>query len=131
MVKIVLDTNLLIAARWNKISQSNAILDMCISGLLQAGYTSEVKKENLHILSKVRAPKDYMFKILKFYETATQVTSTKKISASIDDADNRFLEAAKAFDADYLISNDHHLLDLKEYCGIKILKPSDFTKIIV
>jgi len=45
-----------------------------------------------------------------------------------DDADNRVLECALEGDADFIISGDHHLLDLGEFRGIPILRASDFLE---
>ncbi len=128
MVTIVLDTNSLIAARWNRRSSSLKIIQKCIAGEITVAYTSQVKDENLLILSKVKAPADYMDLIERFYGGGILVESKGRIKASIDDSDNRFLEAAVAADADYVISNDSHLLDLKEHDGIRILRPSEFIR---
>ncbi len=125
---IVIDTNLIIAARWNPRSSSSRIIDMVLKGDIDAVYTSEIKNENLHILEKVKPPKDYLDKILKFYRISKKVTSDRRINASPDKADNRFLEAAVAGNADYIISSDKHLLDIGEFEGIRILKPSFFEK---
>ncbi len=122
-----MDTNLLIAGRWNKRSSSLKILDLCIEGTFKPVYTKEIKEENLYILKKVKPPEEFMDKIKEFYRKGDRVKSPKKkIHASEDESDNRFLEAAVAGDADYVISNDHHLLDLKEYDGIRILRPGQF-----
>jgi uncharacterized protein len=43
-----------------------------------------------------------------------------------DDGDNRVLECAVEGHADVIVSGDHHLLDLKEYAGIAILRPAEF-----
>jgi len=40
--------------------------------------------------------------------------------------DNRILECAAAAEAHYLITGDHHLLELGSYRRTKILTPSDF-----
>ena len=45
---------------------------------------------------------------------------------SADPTDNIFLECAVAGKADYIISGDKHLLDLKSYQGIPIVKARDF-----
>lgn len=45
-------------------------------------------------------------------------------------ADNIFIETAIEGNAEYIISQDKHLLDIKEYQGIKIIKPEEFLKII-
>jgi len=130
MTTVVIDTNLIIAGRWNPRSSSKRIIDGVLRGEIDAVYTSEIKNENLHILEKVKPPKDYLDKILKFYRLSKKVTSDRRINASPDKADNRFIEAAVAGKADYIISSDRHLLDLKEFESIMILKPGDFERAI-
>ena len=43
-----------------------------------------------------------------------------------DDADNRILECAVEGHADWIVSGDHHLLGLKEFRGIPIVRVSEF-----
>ena len=45
-----------------------------------------------------------------------------------DTSDDKFLEAAVAGNASYIISGDKHLLKLSEFQGIRILKPKDFVQ---
>jgi len=45
-----------------------------------------------------------------------------------DPSDDKFLEAAVAGNASYIISGDKHLLKLSEFQGIRILKPKDFVQ---
>ena len=45
-----------------------------------------------------------------------------------DPSDDKFLEAAMAGNASYIISGDKHLLKLSEFQGIQILKPKDFVQ---
>ena len=45
---------------------------------------------------------------------------------SDDPSDNKYLACAHEGEADYIVSGDHHLLDLKSYKGIKILKAKPF-----
>jgi putative PIN family toxin of toxin-antitoxin system len=45
-----------------------------------------------------------------------------------DPSDDKFLEAAVAGKASYIISGDKHLVKLSEYQGIQILKPRDFVQ---
>lgn len=44
--------------------------------------------------------------------------------------DNKFLDAAVAGKAQYIVSGDKHLLNLKNFKGIKIIKSVDFLNII-
>jgi len=43
-----------------------------------------------------------------------------------DPADDRVLEAARAFDADVIVSGDRHLLDLGTWSEIEIISPAEF-----
>ncbi len=45
-----------------------------------------------------------------------------------DPSDDKFLEAAVAGEARYIVSGDKHLLKLSVFQGIKILKPRDFIQ---
>lgn len=44
--------------------------------------------------------------------------------------DNRILECAVKAKADIIVSGDAHLLNLKEYKGIRILKPAQFLALL-
>ena len=43
-----------------------------------------------------------------------------------DPEDNKYLSAAVEGKADFIVSGDHHLKDLKTFHGIRILDPSTF-----
>lgn len=45
-----------------------------------------------------------------------------------DPSDDKFLEAAVAGKAPYIVSGDKHLLKLSVFQGIQILKPKDFVQ---
>jgi uncharacterized protein len=47
-----------------------------------------------------------------------------------DPDDDKFLEAAVAATADYVVSGDAALLRLKGYRGIGIVKPAEFLKLL-
>ena len=55
------------------------------------------------------------------------VEVTKRVQAVPNDPeDDKFIECAISCNADYIVSGDRHLLNLKEYAGIRILKASEF-----
>jgi uncharacterized protein len=59
-------------------------------------------------------------------ENSIIVEPTIKLDVIKDDPDdNKFLEAGVTGKVDFIISQDKHLLKLKEYEGIKILTPED------
>ena len=47
-----------------------------------------------------------------------------------DPKDDKFIYAAIEGGANYIVSGDHHLLNIKEYKGIKIVTPASFLKIL-
>lgn len=63
-------------------------------------------------------------------EAADVVDPKTKISVISDEPDNRILECAVKAQANFIISGDSHLLDLKEYKGIHILKPAQFLTLL-
>ncbi len=47
-----------------------------------------------------------------------------------DPEDNKFIACAVEGDADYIVSGDEHLLDLKHYKSIQIVDARAFLKIL-
>ncbi len=47
-----------------------------------------------------------------------------------DPSDTKFLECALEGQANFIVSGDHHLLDLKSYQGIEIVRVSEFLLIL-
>jgi putative PIN family toxin of toxin-antitoxin system len=75
---------------------------------------------------------DEIAEFLAAVRQEAEVTSpTRQIDVIGDDpADNRVLEAAVSAQADYIVSGDHHLLDLKTYEGVEIVTPARFVAIL-
>lgn len=64
--------------------------------------------------------------ILPFFEV---VSVQEEISGSCRDADdNKFLACAVSAAADYIVSGDKDLCDMRMYKSIKVIKVSDFLK---
>lgn len=57
---------------------------------------------------------------------AVPVDPEHTLHVVVDEPDNRVLEAAVAGTAAYVISGDHHLLELGTFEGIQILTPAAF-----
>jgi len=56
-------------------------------------------------------------------EPDTQVQVVKN-----DPSDDKFIEAGIAGKADFIVSQDKHLLKIKSYRGVNILNPEEFLK---
>jgi uncharacterized protein len=47
-----------------------------------------------------------------------------------DPSDDRYIECAIEGEATYIVSGDHHLLDLEAYEGTEIVSPREFIKLL-
>jgi putative PIN family toxin of toxin-antitoxin system len=66
-----------------------------------------------------------------FIELATMVEPAEQVSVVRDDPDDdKFLEAAIAGEAEFIVSGDHHLLQLRTYRGIRIVTPATFLVLL-
>ena len=126
---MVLDTNIFIAAYFNRKSASARIIDLCLENKLELIFSSRLRKEVRLILKNVRAEREFQKRIQSLFMNASRIRPTQKIfTVKEDPEDNKFLECALEGKADYLITSDRHLLELGEFAQTKICKPTQFLK---
>ena len=64
-------------------------------------------------------------------EKSILVIPKRKVNVVKDDSDdNKFIEAALEGKADYIVTQDRHLLNIKEFEGIKMVTPKEFLRIL-
>ncbi len=130
LLNVVLDTNVFIAAYFNRKSASARIIDLCFKNEHELIFSSRIRKEAELILKNVRAEKEFQERIRELFTNACQVRPTQKVFAIKEDPDdNKFLECALEGKADYLITSDRHLLELGEFGQTKICKPTQFFEL--
>lgn len=129
--KLVLDTNLFVAAHFKKKSASVKIIDLCLMNKFKVYFSESIFKELVFILKNIRAPREYKEKIFELFEKATSIKPKRVWLVEDDPDDNKFLGTAWAAGANYLLTSDKHLLKIKEFKETKILKPIDFLKNVV
>lgn len=131
-MKIVIDTNIYISAIfWG--GKPREIVDLGRSEKILIFTSSAIENELAEKLStKFGLAEDEVKNILLDFSTFTIPTAVSiHVEAVSDDPeDNKFIECAITCDADYIVSGDGHLLSLKEYAGIKILKASEFLAML-
>jgi len=128
VTRIVLDTNVLVAAAYAAVSASRRIVDACIDGQLTAVASAAVKREYEFILGRaVRKPgyQDRLAVLLQRLELAKPVETPRIVPEDPDD--DKFLAAAVAGNAEWLITNDRHLLELDPYREIRIVPSGVFA----
>ncbi len=130
-ITVILDTNVFVAAYWAKSSASARLVRACLRGDMQAQYSEEVKREVIRVLRTIRMPESYFMHLEPFWERAVRVkgTSVDPIR-SADPQDQKFLEAAAGGEADFLVSNDDHLLSIRYVGRTEILTPGSLSRIL-
>ncbi|MBS3132184.1 putative toxin-antitoxin system toxin component, PIN family [Candidatus Woesearchaeota archaeon] len=131
-MKVVLDTNIFISGIFWK-GSSNKV----ITNWREEKFTLVTSLEAISEIIKVL--KDFKIKLSDemikewvdlIVRNSMIVDPKEKIEAVKDDPkDNIFIETAVVGNADYIISQDNHLLKLKDFGGIKIITPEEFDKI--
>ena len=136
-MNITVDTNVLISATfWS--GDSNKIIELVENGKLTLVLSKEIVQEFSEVLNYEEIQNKIKNKNLEMKYSLHKIISLSKIVdakekldfVKEDPDDNKLLECAIEGNADYIITNDKHLLKLKEYKGISIIKPEDFLKLI-
>ena len=121
-MRLVIDTNILVAAQ-TKNNIEEKLVNLCLAECIQPLITLEIYIEYEAIL---KAYQNNSSEIKKFYNSAELIKSVPEVNIVEDPDDNVFLECALGGSADYIISNDKHLLDCNGYEGVRICKASQF-----
>ena len=135
-IKVVLDTNIYISGLITRGGKPDLIIKkienyhlFCAEEILE-----EIKRvlQYPKIKNKYSLTEDDIEDYLIYIRSvATIVTSLPEVKIIEEDtADNIILACADKANADYIISGDKHLKNLKEYKGIKILAPAEFLQIL-
>ena len=128
MKRVVLDTNVLVSSALG--GALEVILDQWVDEAFQVVITSEILDEYLQVLNrpKFKIKQTTIDKITTYiYLFAEFVIPEESIEAVQDDpSDNKFLEAAIAGSAEYVVSGDKHLLSMKKYRQISIITAREF-----
>jgi putative PIN family toxin of toxin-antitoxin system len=126
MLKLVIDTNLLIDGADDFYNFGNRIIDLVISGNVEAYANKATLAEN-RLLSRQKITDDgYLKKLHYFFDVVKTVNNIPHLDEVEDPDDNKILESAVGCHADYLITSDRHLLKLEKYKGTKIVRPGEF-----
>lgn len=132
MIKIVLDTNVLISAIVFG-GKPRDILEKAIKGQIQLVLSEELIGELSGVLEgrKFKYPSEIMKLIITELEAIAEVVKPEKKLKVIkkDPEDNRVLECAQKSKADFIVSGDVHLLEFEEFMGTKILTPEAFLSL--
>ena len=130
-MKVTVDTNFLISATQWDYSVAHKLLKKLILSDAEIFTTQDILDETAEVLERdFEYSKDEIKNIIeKILLFAKLIKPKQKVDVIKDDPDdNKVIECAIESSSDYIITYDGHLLKLKEYKGIKIVKPEEILK---
>jgi len=129
MVRVIFDTNILISALLGRGPPSEALM-IALKGKVHLVTSIELFSEFLKGMrrNKFGIPRNAQDRFASvIYILSDFVEPQERVNIiTIDEADNRILEAALEGKVNYIVSGDKHLRKLKEFKGIKILSARKF-----
>ncbi len=125
MAKLVLDTNILISS-YIANGKERALLDKIADKQHELFITREILAEFIEVLARQKfklTRESQKQAVTSLMEICTVVEVVEMVKIIKDDPDDdKILECALACNADYIVSGDHHLLDLKQFNDIPIIR---------
>ena len=128
MKRVVLDTNVFISGIFWK-GLPREIIDLGRDREIEIITSNEIVDEvRDKLISKFLLSEEeadfFIFDILT-YSRVFEISLRVKVIKD-DPEDDKFIECAISCGAKYIVSGDHHLVDLSFYKGVQILKPDQF-----
>lgn len=133
-MKVILDTNIFVSGlHWQ--GASAKVIDAWSDGKFELVSSEDIIEELTNTLLGFKK-KALPLKII--LERVTIITAGATIvhpsiqhnAVKADPDDNKFIDAAVEANADYIVTQDNDLLRIKEFQGVKIVKPEEFLKVV-
>jgi predicted nucleic acid-binding protein len=117
--RVVLDTNVLVAAAYNPLSASRRVVEACLAGGLTPVVSGALRREYELILARAARGRPYLEQIHRFLDGAEVVEPARAPRVVPDDPEDDKLVAVA------LVTNDAHLLALAGHEGLEVVRPAD------
>lgn len=129
MIRVLPDTNILISSVFWR-GNPYEVVRRGILGEYQLVISAEILDEVVDKLrNKFHFPEENIQKLIDILMTYCHIVEvTSKFDVVRDKKDNKIVECAFDGKADYIVTGDPDLLDLKEFKGIKIVKAKEFLE---
>lgn len=139
MLKVVLDTNVLVSGLISPNGTPARLINAWRERKFELVISPAILEELAGVLQrdKIRCyyehvdrdlARKYVAGLRRFATLVPGKVQVQGVCADPDD--DKFIAAALEAGADYIVSGNDHLLDLKEYQGVKILKPGEFLALL-
>src|SRR5215471_3271616 len=123
--RVVLDTNVLVAAAYNPRSASRRVVEACLGGGLTPVLSRALRREYEFILARAARGRPYLERIHQLLDGAEVVEPTQTPRVVPDDPEDDKLVAAALAAGAVLVPNDGHLLALAGHGGLEVVRPGD------
>lgn len=132
-MRAVLDTNIFVSGiHWS--GPSEKVLRAWFLNKFKLVSSTKTVDEFVKTMVSFKVPmkiEDILWWESLILEKSELVVPKRKINVVKDDPDdNKFVETALEGKADYIVTQDRHLLNIKEFQGIRILTPEEFLEIL-
>ena len=132
MIRVVLDTNVVVSAHINLEGLEASVLDLVFQKRLELFVSEPVLAEYDLVLSRPRLrldPRRVAHSLAEIRKISMSVRPSSIVSAAADPTDNRFLECAEAASADFLVTgNKRHFP--KQWKKTKVVNAREFLEMI-
>ena len=136
MVKAVLDSNVWLSGIFWR-GNPYKIIKLAETKKVKFFITSDILDEILDVLSRdkfSRLIENLGLKTEELIRTILGISTLAEAKIRLkvikeDPADNKILECAVSANVNYIVSGDRHLLELKDFKGIKIVNAKKFLEI--
>ena len=135
-LRAVIDTNVFISGLFGKDSLSAKLQDLWINQEFELATSIEILKEVSRVLQYPRIkgrfkPKDETIRrffrlVFRKAVITKDLYTTDRITD--DPSDNKFLACALEAKADFIVSRDPHIRNLKQFHGVKIIDVKGFME---
>ena len=127
-MKVVFDTNIFISALAIPGSQAETAIFRILDGADTLLISKAILDELLSTLAGKfsRDPEALSQVAVMLTEMAEVVKPKNTVEVFKDDPDNRVLECAEAGHADFIVTGDKEMLQLKQYQGIRLISLRDY-----
>jgi len=138
-MRITLDTNVLVSAFISKTGHSARVLDIVLTlEDLELVLSEEIVKEFIRVMSRDELLVRFDYALADVEEWANLIRKSARIVSLKskfkivrgDPADNVVLNTARDGKCEFIVSGDHHLLDLKTFKGISVFTPRQMLDLL-
>lgn len=133
MMRATFDTNILVSGVIRK-GKPHKLLDHVADKRLELVISKEILDEFVDVIKreKLKLTKEQQNQFIEFITNLSSITETVSKFKIIkeDPDDDKILDAAYDGKADYIVSGDSDLLNLKGFEGIKIVTASEMMEIL-